>query len=792
MMKPILQLLERSKAEAVRKAKIVTETDFVSALFEVGGDVSDSLLTLLKAIIITARNAAKLSFLPVTIPIKIIRKNTKKQNAKWLAVGSGAVVLVALGSLYFSVSGIQAKYLEDAGDPNRLLKRNDIGTSIYDRNGKILYQAYGASEREYKSLDKIPQSMIYATLAAEDVNFFNHRGFSVRGTARALWANVTNRQISEGGSTITQQLAKNVFLEPERTYSRKYKELVLALSLEQRYTKEKILEMYLNDIYYGEQSFGIDEAAETYFQKDASELTLAEAASLAVIPPAPSAYNPISNPEYVDERRDVILDRMAQLGWASADEVKKAKSTELSYFPRKYFIRAPHFAMYVRDELVKQYGADQVERGGLKVYTSLDLDKQQIAEDIVTKHVRSLSSMNVTNGSLVAMDPKTGEIIAMVGSSDWSNPTWGSVNVSLRPRQPGSSIKPLVYLSAFEKGWNGATKIEDKAQSWPDGTGGLWTPQNYDRKFHGTMVIRKALANSYNIPAIKVLEYVGVEQAINKMESLGISTLKDRSRFGLSLVLGGGEVKLLDMTSAYATMANYGSKTQPKPIVRVLNRYGEEITKSWPKTVTPVTDPRYTFQVTSILSDNEARKDMFGTNSPLKLSRPAAAKTGTTDDFKDNWTLGYTPNLTVGVWVGNSDGSAMARGVSGVTGAAPIWNQFMEEMFKFIPLEDFKEPAGMVRLAVCQSDGGIANPWDRSVANEYFLAETKPTQPCRSVDPKIAEERRAKEEADKKSKEDEENAKKNEASVGGGLLSNVPVPQLSGPSDDTSKNDETD
>lgn len=656
---------------------------------------------------------------------------------RWVA-GLGVIAGLALGT---AIAGVTyTLYASDLSNPAVLMNKKSQGTTILDRNGEVLYQVYGANNRKPVSLEQMPKSLIDATIASEDASFYKHPGFSWQDTARALYVDVINNDKLQGGSTITQQLVKNALLNPEKSFVRKYQEVLLAVELERRYTKSQILEMYLNQVYYGQGSYGIESAAHTYFQKSAKDLTLAESAMLAGLPLGPSRYDPNLDATTAKARRDFVLTQMRDAGFITPEQTKTAQAEPLVARARQITIQAPHFVFYVLEQLRQNYGEDLVERGGITVYTTLDLPKQRIAEDIARKQVERLAGHHVTNAGLVAIKPKTGEVLAMVGSIDYNNQQFGKVNVTLSQLQPGSSFKPFAYATAFKKGWNGATQVDDKKVSYPQFDGSSYNPVNYDGKFRGEVLVRRALSNSLNIPAIHALEHAGIDETIKTAKDMGITSLNERSRYGLSLVLGGGEVRPLDMAVAFSTFSNLGTRVDHQTIIKVLDRNSHEITQ---KDIAPeqkVLDPRIAYMIINILSDNRTRSEIFGANSPLKLSRPAFVKTGTTNDFRDNWTVGATPDLAVAVWVGNNDHSEM-NNVDGITGAAPIWNQFMERAHEDTPVSDWARPEGLVTASVCSRNGGLANPWDQGI-EELFLAEAPQTKRCSSEAPKPKEENR--------------------------------------------------
>lgn len=645
----------------------------------------------------------------------------------FLVVLSGSAIAIDVG-----MSTMKASQ-KNISNPEALMNSKNTGTTILDRNGEILFQGYGAVTRHNISLDEMPDSLINATLATEDPDFYKHGGFSWRGTARAVMADLRHTGMVQGGSTITQQLVKNTLLSNEKSFTRKYKEAVLAVDMEKRYSKDQILQMYLNTIYYGQGAYGVESASQTYFNKPAKDLTLEESALLAGLPQSPSRYDPNVDIDSAKERRDYVLSRMEEEGYINKSIVNETSIKPVVANMRKITIKAPHFVFFVLDELRRKYGPDIVEEGGITVTTTLDLNKQVAAEEIVKKQIEKLSSRNATNSGLVAVTPNNGDIVSMVGSVDYNKPGYGAVNVTLAQLQPGSSFKPIAYATAFTKGWNGATKVDDKPMSVPQTDGTVYVPKNYDGKFRGQMTLRRALANSFNIPAIEVLKHAGLPETITMAHSLGIQapSLTQQDRYGLSLVLGGGEVRPLDMAGVYSTFANYGTTVTPRAIKEVKDKYGENITKPTPNTSKQVIDPRVTYMVTNILSDNKTREEMFGTDSPLKLSRPAAVKTGTTNDYRDNWAVGYTPDLVTAVWVGNNDHSPMVN-VDGVTGAAPIWKDYMEMAHAGLPVKEFPVPPGVVFAKVCSSDGGLVDQNDPNGVTEVFLTEAQETRRCGS------------------------------------------------------------
>lgn len=673
----------------------------------------------------------------------------RRARLLYLAFSIVGVISLAVTGAMIGTSTINS-YANDISSPAALLAKKKTGTTILDRNGAVLFEGYGAQATQTITLGELPQALKDATLSAEDPTFYDHPGFSWRGTARAAWVDITHGARAEGGSTLTQQLVKNALLTSHKNFQRKFQELFLSMELERRYSKDQILEMYFNEIYYGQGASGIEAASQTYFHKSARKLSLGESALLAGLPLGPSRFDPNADIEAATGRRDYVLSRMAEFGKITKDQANAAKAqpivlatakttdpaSAMTVYAKKLNLRAPHFVFYVLEQLRQQYGDEAVEQGGITVQTSLDLQNQTIAEETIAQRVDALADHHVTNGGLVSLDPLSGDVLAMVGSVNYNAPGFGNVNVTLAQLQPGSSFKPIAYATAFKKGWSGATHVDDTPFSAISGDGSVYTPQNYDGKFRGPVSLRRALGNSLNIPAIKVLQHAGIHDTIQTAHDMGITSLQDESRFGLALVLGGGEVRPIDMATVYATFANSGTKTAPRSILRVSDRMGKDITT--PRTTQPqkVLDPRIAYMITNILSDNSARTEEFGPTSPLKLSRPAAAKTGTTNDFRDNWTVGYTPQLVTAVWVGNNDHSAM-NNVDGITGAAPIWHDYMERALAGTPALSFMAPEGVTTAKVCQHDGGLANPWDAGY-DEVFMSDAVPTKHCASQ-PKPAE-----------------------------------------------------
>ena len=638
-------------------------------------------------------------------------------------------------------------------------------TRFYDRNGQMIYEMIdpSAGRRTYTRLENISPNVLAATIAIEDKEFYNHPGFDIVALARAMITNYTSGEVVSGASTITQQLARTLFFTPEErveiSYRRKAKEIILSSEITRRYSKDEILELYLNEINYGNMAYGIQAAAETYFNTNAKDLTLAQAAFLAGLPQAPSVYDIFNN-------RDATLNRNKQVLIAMYDLSQERNCIEVSNSPERICLAAqqaadayvemenyefkqranpmvyPHWVTYIRYLLETQYDPQLIYRSGFRVYTTLDPYIQKEADRIVKEQVAALADKNATDGALVALNPKTGEILAMTGSADFYNDEIaGQINMALRPRQPGSSIKPLTYAAAFEKGWTPATILWDVPSEFPpsgdpNDTRDPYKPVNYDGKFHGPVSVRSALANSYNVPAVKALEYIGIydnpavegeDGLIAFARRLGISTLTQND-YGLALTLGGGEVTLFDMASAFGVFATNGQKVEPVAITRIEDHTGNVIFEAQPAAPQQVMRAEHAYLITSILSDGAARAPMFGTNSILNLSFPAAAKTGTTDEYRDNWTIGYTPDLVTGVWVGNADNTPMVD-TSGVSGAAPIWAEFMEIAVPYLTNNspaNFTRPEGIIEKQVCTYSGAEPSEDCQKTTTELFAADNPP------------------------------------------------------------------
>lgn len=640
-----------------------------------------------------------------------------------------------LGSAY----GVYAFIFKDLPEPTALQTSQTIlTTKILDRNGQVLYRIYKDENRTLIPLSQIPQDMIHATIAIEDKSFYSHIGFDIRGITRAVIANSKGETV-QGGSTITQQLVKNKLLSSEKSLQRKIKELILAVLVEATYTKDEILEMYFNEVAYGGSTYGVEEAAQRYFNKPARELTLAESALLAGLPQAPSVYSPFgANPELAYERQAEVLRRMVEDEYISQEAADAARAETLNFRSGATDIRAPHFVMYVRRLLAEKYGEEQINQGGLEITTSLDLELHEAAQKVVTDELAQLERLRINNGAALITNPQTGEVLSMVGSKnyfDFKND--GQVNVVMRPRQPGSSIKPLTYALAFERGKTPSTTIDDSPITYQTVGGPPYSPKNYDGRFHGRVTLREALGSSYNIPAVKLLAELGLNTVIDRGEAMGITTWKDRARFGLSLTLGGGEVQMLDLAKVYGTFATNGYTVELNPILEVKTAQGEVLYRntcaldgincSKRKNL----DSVVAYYITSVLGDNRARTPAFGPSSVLNIpNQEVAVKTGTTNNLKDNWTIGYTSDRVVAAWVGNNDGSPMSYVASGVTGASPIWNKITRLMLDDENPHRFVAPEGLVKVQICAQTGTLPCRGCPTVREEFFKAGTEPQKAC--------------------------------------------------------------
>jgi len=605
-----------------------------------------------------------------------------------------------------------------------------LTTKIYDRNGELLYEIYKDENRSLISLSDLPPYLLDATLAAEDKNFYHHFGVDPIGILRAVYNNIVNCKLKnencslQGGSTITQQLIKNTLLSSEKTITRKLKELVLAIETELTYSKEEILEMYLNQVGYGGTAYGIEQASHQYFGKSARDLTLSESAMLAGLPISPTTLSPYGVSPFLGKiRQQQVLESMVAAKMIQENDKIDSLDHPLIFTPQAMSIRAPHFVMYVRDLLVKQYGESVVNRGGLSVTTTLDLSIQEVLQNEITGELTKLAKLNVSNGAGLVINPSSGEILAMVGSHDfYDSKNDGQVNIVLQQRQPGSSIKPITYALALSQGLSPNSMIDDSPICFVSKGSPDYCPKNYDGRFHGSVTLRQALASSYNIPAVKLLNGYGLSNMISLAKQMGITTWDDPSRFGLSLTLGGGEVTMMDLASVYSVFANSGKKIPFNPFISIQNSQGSDLAWAYPKG-SQVLDPSVAYQINSILSDSAARAPAFGTNSILNLpGQGVAVKTGTTNSLRDNWTFGYTQNLLVSTWVGNNDNTPMSSVASGITGASPIWARTMKALLGVGPHLAFATPNNLIKVNVSCS---------KTPKYEYFVNGNLPKIDCK-------------------------------------------------------------
>lgn len=595
-----------------------------------------------------------------------------------------------------------AIFIRELPSPNQFnARRVNQSTKIYDREEKVLlYEVHGEEKRTVVPFNEIPDIVKKATLVAEDINFYNQPAFDWKAIIRASLANLRAGHITQGGSTITQQLVKNVFLSPEKTFSRKIKELIIAIELESKYTKDEIFSFYLNQIPYGSNAYGIEAASQTYFNKSSRDITLEEAAILASLPKAPSFYSPWgTHTKELFERKNYILGRMVELGFADKSVVEKAKKVKIEFAPQSIgSIKAPHFSLLVKEYLVNKYGEELAVNGGLKVVTTLNWEFQELAEKSVAEGSKNNEKLyGSKNAALVAQNPKTGQILAMVGSRNYFDQEIdGNFNVATQGlRQPGSALKPFVYLTAFKKGVPPKTVLFDVSTEFdlrntPETS---YRPVNFDGTFRGPVQLEQALGQSLNIPAVKLLYLTGISDSLKTMHDFGITTLKESWRYGLSLVLGGGEVKLTDLVNSYATLSQDGVKHKQQIILKIEDSE-ENVLEEYADDAKKAEDPQYTRLVTQILSSPELRYPIFRGSLPLTVFQnyEVALKTGTSEDHRDAWSVGYTPFLVVGVWAGNNDNTQMIKQGSSILAAIPIWNAFMKDAIKKYEPETFVRP----------------------------------------------------------------------------------------------------
>ena len=649
--------------------------------------------------------------LPLRIPFLI--------KFKYLFVGT------IFSFIFFFLPSIAWLIFQDLPNPKTLANQEIAQTTkIYDRNKTLLYQIYANQNRTNVPLSEIPKNLKDATIAIEDKNFYSTPGFDILAIVRSAIADISGKPL-QGGSTITQQLIKARLLTPDRTIERKVKEVILSVWAERIYSKDEILEMYLNQVPYGGTTWGTEAAAQTYFGKDVTKLTLAESAFLAGLPQAPSIYSPYGqNPNLWKSKQKEVLAQMVKLKFISKDEAKKAENEKIKFKPNKNNIKAPHFVMFVKELLVERYGLPVVERGGLTVITSLDLKTQVMAQKIIATEVENSGYLNFTNAAGLITNPKNGDILAMVGGKDYYDPNGGNYNVTTALRQPGSTIKIITYSAALMNGYTAATGILDTPVSFAANGAPPYSPVNYDGRFRGRVTLRSALGNSINIPAVKTLNQIGITTMVSLARKMGITTWEDPKNYGLALTLGSAEVKMTDMAVVYGSLANQGKKVDLNPILKITNYQGavlEEKNEIKEKKALP---EEIAFIISNILSDNSARAMEFGLNSPLNIPKhTVSVKTGTTDNKRDNWTIGYTPTLLTAVWVGNNDNTPMNPVLaSGITGAAPIWNKIMNNLLsKQNPKQEIYSPPANIVVKSCAGK------------NEFFVKGTENLGNCRPL-----------------------------------------------------------
>jgi 1A family penicillin-binding protein len=636
--------------------------------------------------------------------------------------------------------------LPDPGSIKEYLPQQSI--QILDRNDRLLYEVLPESSGRYREVQssEIPDYFKHATIATEDINFYQHPGIDLIGILRAIWIDIQTGELKAGGSTITQQLARNLLINEnernERTIRRKIRESYLAWMITKRFTKDEVLTLYLNQSYFGGLAYGAEAAAQTFFGKHISELDLAECALLAGLPQSPARYNPYTNYESSKERQRIVLGLMEKAGYISKGDRLQAEKETLQFSEVPYPIEAPHFIMMVRNEMDRLLESKVISiptGRGLIVKTTLDLNWQKLAEKAILqqldhlKHSEDGLGHQVNNAALVAITPSTGEIRALVGSPDYfDEKSNGAINMAIMPRQPGSALKPLIYAATMEGTqklpWTAGTMLLDVNTSFLTHEGKVYIPENYDGKEHGPVLLREALASSLNIPAVIALDHLGLESFNTFLQKMGMSSLGEPTQYDLSIALGGGSVSLLELTSAYAVFANSGCRIQPYFISEITNERQEIIYQHTAQEKQQVLDEKIAWLIGDILSDSNARILGFGKNTILQLDFKAAVKTGTTTNFHDNWTIGYTPDLVTGVWTGNTSYEAM-REVTGLTGAAPIWHQFMRDVLSNkTQVTWLTMPAGMVRANICTFSGLLATPDCPYTVQEWFILGTEPTQ----------------------------------------------------------------
>jgi penicillin-binding protein 1C len=611
---------------------------------------------------------------------------------------------------------------------------NQVSTKIFDRNGELLYEVVNPDfgRQTYLKLEQFPEIFLQATLVSEDANFYQHPGVDLGALARAIFFNVLERRITSGASTITQQLVRNMLgVDRDRGFTEKLLEAAYAIRINNYYSKDQILELYLNTIYYGNQSYGAQTAALNYFDKNLIDLDSAELTLLAGLPQSPSNYNPLINFDLAKKRQQYVLNQLIEKGYLTGTESQAIYNQPLKFNQNNAAFKAPHFVQYVLGQLEETYGPDQVNYGGLQVTTTLDYNLQLSAQQIIDRRLEELSTKNVTNAAALAAAPN-GQILVWIGSRNYFDPAIdGQVDIIRALRQPGSALKPFLYLLALEKGYTAASLLPDLPYTFQTETG-PYSPKNYDLDYRGPVRFRRALANSLNIPAVRMLEKLGLNNFLNFLRSFGLETLNQPAEhYGLALTLGGGELRFYELFRAYLALANSGNLIEPSVILKVVQNSQKEPLFSWQtpsiKNLLGQSGKQNTYIITNILSDANARLESFGESNILELPFPAAVKTGTTRNFRDNWTFGYSPQRLVGVWVGNADASAMEN-LSGVDGAGPIWHDLMIEAHRQLPFQEFPIPKGLQSLNICEISGLLPTPNCLNQIKELFVTGTQPTK----------------------------------------------------------------
>ena len=641
-------------------------------------------------------------------------------KSKYLLV-LGLVAMV--GGLSFTAGYIYRDIIGSLPDVDKIEILPPMSSKIVDKRGQLLYKFYRDENRSWIPLDKIPQSLIWATIAIEDKEFYKHNGFSVKGIVRAAIFNMKNKGEMRGGSTITQQLVKNVFLSNEKTWKRKIVEAILAVMLEWKLNKNQILERYFNQVAYGGEAYGVQEASLRYFGKNIWEINMAEATFLAGLPAAPSLYSPYKDIELSRVRQKQVVAEMVAAGYINEEVATDILTTKLEITSGRTEISYPHFVFYVKDYLEKELGFTNVERQGLTIVTSIEPDIQDMTERTVAEEVAKVANLHISNGAALVIDVENGDVLAMVGSKNyWAPDIDGKFNVTLAPRQPGSSIKPINYSLAFKRGMSLMSTIEDSLVTYKIAGQKDYSPRNYNNKFAGQVTLKQALASSLNVPSVKLLNENGVENMIELGKKMGITSWGDKNRFGLSLALGAGEVRMIELAGAYSTFARLGNRVVINPILEIKNYKNEIILAKEVKTV-EVIDERIAFLINQALSDDKARQLVFGPGSKLNIAgKTVAVKTGTTNNLRDNWCIGWTPSIMVAAWVGNNDNTPMSWVASGISGATPIWNRVMNQLLSDKENENWSAPVGVYMKNVCGKD-------------EYFIDGTEKGVSCIRVNP---------------------------------------------------------